>query len=301
MNNLGSKFNMKNLERIIDLIIFKIENIAPDKGIRGRPNKVGNRTTLELVLFLLSSGITWDNLDCILKILKQDFTADCIRKKFNNWIIMNIFDDIRDVLIDDYISKINIDELELTFDSTDVINVNGLKEDCGFGRKNKNKNAQKTSILGTQHGIPLCQDTCGANEAEVRQLDKVFDKMPPQIINNFSYNRTMTVTTDAGYHAKYPHRQAIRAKYHVYLNVANKRNMTRYISDDNKELLKKRYHIEHINKTLKRTYKHFNRITDREAYRLETNFNIYTCCMIALFYNTKNFTFDNVYNLLLGN
>ena len=85
----------------------------------------------------LVSGITWTNLNNFLIIADADFTSDFIRKKYAEWIQMNIFDDIYEVLQKDYISRLDIENLQLIIDSTDIQNINGLHDDAGHGRKLK--------------------------------------------------------------------------------------------------------------------------------------------------------------------
>jgi len=301
MENKKKKFNIADYDVLINLIEIKINKVAPNYNINkvGRPSKLSIRKTLEYIFMYLVFGITWTNLDNFLIIADSDFTSDCIRKKYAEWIQMNIFDDIHEVLQKDYISRLDIENLQLIIDSTDIQNINGLHDNAGHGRKLKGKYAQKDSIICTQDMIPLAHHINSANEADVKQLDSVLSKVPKEIFDNFSYNNTIPVSADAGYHTKYVDRQRLRTRYGVYINVPNRRNMNRYISEKHQALLRKRYLVEILNQKLKRSYKHYSRVTDRETYRLDVNFYIYTSCLITLLYAERNISFDGVYNYVL--
>jgi hypothetical protein len=274
---------LQNYDNLIKYYINKIESLHCNKKKSGRPIKCDNYKIIQYILYFLLSGITWDALDGLLKLSNQLFTADMIRKRFYNWKNKGIFNNVKKELTSKYLK--NVTDNEFLLDSTDVINNMGIKSETGYGQKLHNKRAVKNSIICDKNKIPLAYDPSPANLSDCQRIINTVADLPIEVLNEYSYKNPMPISADKGYHQKIEDRQFLRKYFNVVINVPNKKKMKRKISKKNKDLLTRRYKIENLNSTLKRTFKHFNKINDRKYDILYDHFYIYSTCLIVDYMN----------------
>ena len=244
----------KTYNDIIENIITQVKQIKKIKS--GRPNKETLETYCKYILFVLITGASWADLDLI---PGMSIKSDTIRKKFNLWTNNGIFDNLFNILLNEYI--INNKPSELFIDSYDCLNLNGTKENVKMGHKYKNKNVCKITLLTDKNKIPIGLDICKGNINDNKRIEYIANVIPKSI--NRKYQKPLKICGDKGYIINKERRNALRINYKIIIITDKRKNMKKRITKENKILLKKRIIIEHLNSILRRRFKHLSRISDK--------------------------------------
>src|SRR5579863_265226 len=84
MNCIQNELKYRNLKL---LFINEINKLDENKSRRGRPCKYDNLFYINKIMYVLITGISWNNLDMTM----HKITANAIYKKFKKWSKANIF------------------------------------------------------------------------------------------------------------------------------------------------------------------------------------------------------------------
>ena len=209
--------------------------------------------------------------------------GDSIRKKFNILSKIGIFDDILELLLNEYIDKYDIDHLFI--DSYDCINVSGVNDNIGYGHKYKCKKVSKITLLVDKNRIPICVDICKGNIHDNTRIINVIQGLP-KIINK-TYNKPLLIGADKGYIINKFKNKNLRTIHHVSIITDKKKNMKKRVTKQHKDFLKGRIIIEHLNSVLRKKFKHLSRITDKNEKCIKRWFAISFIYLIVNF-NNKN-------------
>jgi hypothetical protein len=269
----------KTYNDTLDLITSKIK-LLPKKNNKGRPNILTIEQYLEYILFVLISGCSWDNLDLI---PNMKIKGDTIRKKFNKWNILGIFDNLFKDLLDQYIIENNIHCLFI--DSYDCLNISGCKSIVGLGHKYKSKNVAKITLLADSNRIPFGIDVCRGNIHDNKRICSVIKELPLSI--NKTYNKPLSICADKGYIINKNLNKNYRIDHNISIITDKKKNMKKRITKKNKEILKGRIIIEHLNSVLRKKFKHLSRITDKNEKCVKRWF-ILSFIYLIIDYNNKH-------------
>lgn len=267
----------KTYNDISTIIIDKINSI-PIISNKGRKNILDIKDYVDYILFVLITGCSWNDLNLI-----PNFKIHCdtIRKKFNKWVLLGIFDNIFNELLNDYISNNNIEHLYL--DSYDCINLSGNKSTVALGHKYKSKNVSKISLLVDKNKIPFAVDICKGNIHDNKRI--------PFICNNLninkSYNKPILICADKGYIINKKLNKYYRKIYNISIVTDKKKQMKKSITIKNKTLLNNRIIIEHFNSIIRRKFKHLTRISDKNE-NLVKRWFILSFIYLIIEYKNKN-------------
>jgi transposase len=263
---------------VLNIIAEKIK-LLPKKNNNGRPNVLKIEEYLEYILFVLISGCSWDDLDLI---PNMKIKGDTIRKKFNKWNIFGVFDNLFKDLLDQYVTENNI--YCLFMDSYDCLNVNGNDSIVGLGHKYKGKNVAKITLLTDSNRIPFCVDICRGNIHDNKRILDVIKDLPLSL--NKTYNKPLSICADKGYIINKHLNNKYRTDHNISIVTDKKKNMKKRITKKNKEILKGRIIIEHLNSVLRKKFKHLSRITDKNEKNVKRWF-ILSFIYLIIDYNNK--------------
>lgn len=268
----------KTYNNVLSIVVEKIK-ILPKKNNKGRPNILKIEEYLEYILFVLISGCSWDDLDLI---PNMKIKGDTIRKKFNKWDALAVFDNLFNDLLDQYIIENNISRLFI--DSYDCLNVSGHRSIVGLGHKYKGKNVAKITLLTDSNRIPFCVDICKGNIHDNKRVLNVTKDLPLSL--NKTYNKPLSICADKGYIINKNLNKKYRVDHNFSIMTDKKKNMKKRITKKNKEILKGRIIIEHLNSVLRKKFKHLSRITDKNEKSVKKWF-ILSFIYLIIDYNNK--------------
>lgn len=268
----------KTYNDVLSAITEKIK-LLPKKNNNGRPNILKIEEYLEYILFVLISGCSWDDLNLI---PNMKIKGDTIRKKFNKWDILGVFDNLFKDLLDQYITENNI--CCLFIDSYDCLNVSGCSSIIGLGHKYKGKNVAKISLLADQNRIPFCVDICKGNIHDNKRISYITNDLP--LLLNKTYNKPLSICADKGYIINKNLNKIYRLDHNISIITDKKKNMKKRITKKNKEILKGRIIIEHLNSVLRKKFKHLSRITDKNEKSIKKWFFL-SFIYLIIDYNNK--------------
>jgi len=110
-------------EKLINILMKRVTTSYSEcahKG-KGKSNPDSDRYQLEYMLIVLQLGCAWRELS----VLKPKYKPDTIRKKYNRFVDLGIFDDVNNELLKKYDNvKPHEDTKIKIIDSTDIINKN---------------------------------------------------------------------------------------------------------------------------------------------------------------------------------
>lgn len=233
-------FNYKTI--LLDLIKLNSNNL-------GRKPSFDFEHYLDVIIYVLASGISWTYLD-------KELHYSTYYKKFRYWSKLNIFQEAFDI-----INQLNNDNKNnklftenLFMDSTDILNKSAF-QDIGKSHKYKYKNATKINVVINNLGMPLGIKIVSAN---IHDTSITLDT-----INNISYKVLLpkNMIGDKGYISK-SNKNTLKKKNInlVYPLRKNSKDIKSYAYKHlSKPLLKDRY----INENFFSWFKAIKRLTDR--------------------------------------
>lgn len=129
----------------------------------GRP-PVSNRVALEGILFVLKTGIPWEDLPNQFKCSGMSWW-----RRLRDWHAAGVWSKLQVVLLSELHAASKIDWSRAVIDSSYVRALGG-GEDTGPSPVDRGKLGSKHHILVDAHGIPLAEEVTAANVPDVKQL-----------------------------------------------------------------------------------------------------------------------------------
>ena len=138
------------ISNIYNKIVMSIlNNIDPYIKSKGRPNKYEYEFYLNHIYNITLTGLSWTGLSKLVNI-----NLDLVRKKYNKWILLGVFEKAYNIILKQYKRKYKSNNFFI--DSTNIHNFSG-KLDFGYPKINnkiKNKKSIKISVIIDQNGAP---------------------------------------------------------------------------------------------------------------------------------------------------
>jgi transposase len=196
---------------IVDDRLWKlIEPLFPVKKRRFRyPGRkpLDNRATLTGILFVLKTGIPWEDLP---QEMHCGSGMTCWRR-LRDWYQAGIWSKVHQVLLNELREADQIDWSRAAVDSSSVRAVFGGTQ-TGRNPTDRGKKGTKHHILTSANGIPLAATITGANRHDVTQLLPLVDAVPPVAGKvGRPRRRPKAAYGDRAYDSQ-PHRQALRRR-----------------------------------------------------------------------------------------
>ncbi len=231
----------------------------------GRRRTVPIKYYIDWIVFVLISGIPWENLEDVPELSENVLCKPMsIKQQFYRWNNVGIFDDLHDKAHSFYVENGGL-ITETYIDSTDVQNRNGLRKDTGYNSKFKNKRAIRLHSL--------CDNNKVSHSFVLTPANIKDDQMTEKVVNNIkvplsqTYRNPLYIGADKGYIFAEVKRK-LKMK-NIILTYEYKKNQKKRNRGQKKEqILEKRITVEHSYMELKKGYKRTNVLYDR-------NINVY--------------------------
>jgi transposase len=178
------------------------ERTPSPKG--GRPT-VGSRATLTGILFVLKTGIPWEDLPCE---MGCGSGMTCWRR-LRDWQADGSWDRIHHLLLDKLREADKIDWSRALIDSSSVRAAYG-GAGTGPSPVDRAKPGCKHHVITDASGIPLASSVTAANRNDVTEFAPLFQKLP-DVAGKVGHPRRKpdALQGDLGYDSE-PHRQGLR-------------------------------------------------------------------------------------------
>ena len=182
----------------------------------------------------LETNLTWERLGIIYKISKTH-----LHNTFCAWSNANIFKNAFNNFLKKYHLFINNNEAYI--DTTTIFNKYGYINTTGMNTyQSKKHKSNKLSILASSNGIPL---GIKIDTGNIHDLKLLIDTLPKKIYFNYLY-------ADKSYISKDLKNRLLTSKK-INLITPFKKNQKEINTDEERDGLKRRMRIEHINNKLK--------------------------------------------------
>ena len=281
-----NELNIEITRKWISLAKAKIEENYEKKLFKkGRKRTFPIEMYLKYIMYVLETGITWNNL------IDTPCKPNTIRKQYGIWVGQGIFDDIHKELLTAYdmettnqSSPLLISENNLFIDSTDIQNRNGTEKITGFGIKFKNKRAMKIHSLCDENKVSYSFVLTPANCSDSTVTENVIDSSIVPL--HHSNHNKLRISGDKGYINRKT-RDKLRDDNIILVtpprrNQYEDSNRTRRkrVRGLNKKCLKKRINVEHSYSLLKRSYKRVNYLYERKLKHFYNFLLIANSCIV---------------------
>ena len=216
--------------------LIKDEVICYKKSLdtRGFKNKYSYKIFIKAYIDKLESNLSWDRLGIIYKISKSH-----IHNTYCKWVDYGIFKNVFNKFLESY--SVYIDNNEAYIDSTTIFNKFGYIDSTGLNTyESKKHKSNKLSIVASKNGIPL---GIHINKGNIHDIKLLLDTLPKNPKFNLLYG-------DKSYISKNLKEELQRTK-NIKLVHPYKNNQNLHNSNEEKEGLKNRMRIEHINNKIK--------------------------------------------------
>ncbi len=184
--------------------------LPPDPPRRFRfpgRKRIPNRACLTGILFVLKTGIPWEDLP---KEMGCGSGMTCWRR-LREWQEAGVWEELHAVLLDRLRQADQIDWSRAVADSASLRSV-GAGEKSGPNPTDRRKPGSKHHTLTDAKGIPLAVTLTAANENDVTQLKPLLDAIPPVRGKPGAPRfRPDSIQADRGYDSE-PHRRRLRAR-----------------------------------------------------------------------------------------
>lgn len=161
---------------VTDELWARIEPLIPkrqaprDSG--GRP-PIDDRAALTGILFVLKTGIPWEDLP-------QEMKCGCgmtCWRRLRDWQAAGVWERLHETLLAELNAKGKIDWSRAAVDSSSVRAVGG-GEDTGPNPTDRRKPGTKHHVVVDGHGVPLEVQVSGANKPDITQLVPLIVNLP---------------------------------------------------------------------------------------------------------------------------
>jgi len=242
--------NKNIINKYVKLLLIIINNVDPIDKCIGRPIIYSYKYCLKIIFDMLYTGISWRLMEKLLKI-----RIDAVRKRFNKWISLEVFNKAYNSLFKLYKHKYNIKNLYI--DSTVIGNSSGSLK-FGYNIKIKNKKSIKITAIVDDNKVPHLLKVTPSNPHDSKIMEDIIND------NNINNGKTINLIGDKGYIKSTEYINNINKKYNINLITPDRKNtINKKLLTDNHIHLKKRYIVENFFCLLKKTYKRINIINDK--------------------------------------
>jgi transposase len=167
---------------------------------------VDNRVALSAILFVLKSGIAWEDVPQELGCCGM--TA---WKKLHEWQQAGVWLELHHVLLGKLQQSDKIDWSRALIDSASVRATQG-GEATGKNPTDRAKKGSKHHVLSEAGGLPLAAQVTAANVADIQQLEPLLEAVPPvKGKRGRAKRRPKKVQGDRAYDSE-PHRKRLRER-----------------------------------------------------------------------------------------
>jgi transposase len=135
---------------------------------------VDNRKALTGILFVLKTGIPWEDLP---QEMGCGSGMTCWRR-LRDWQEAGVWDRLHDVLLAELRHADQIDWSRAVVDSSNV-RAMGAGEDSGPNPTDRGRPGYKHHLLTDASGVPLVADITAANIADINELNLLVNSVPP--------------------------------------------------------------------------------------------------------------------------
>src|SRR5262245_55037208 len=161
-----------------DVLWERIEPLLPPLKPRrfrfpGR-KPLTHRQALTGILFVLRTGIRWNDLPCELGC----GSGSACRKRLQAWQNLGVWDRLHQLLLEELQEADKIDWSRAAVDSSTVRALGG-GEDTGPNPTDRGRKGSKHHTVVDANGIPLAATVTAANVPDVKELLKVVDEIEP--------------------------------------------------------------------------------------------------------------------------
>jgi putative transposase len=259
-------------ERTRQLIKMVIKLTVPkDKRNRGAKNKEDLDHYIEVIEYILRTGIQWKELNA-----KLHYTT--YHKKFMKWASLNVFQNAFYILTKLMKSNKYIDTGDLQnlyIDSSMVKNIRGVN-DTGINHYDRGKQANKVTVTVTDKGIPLGIHVDTANKHDVTLVLNALDDIKIKIVGS-------RLIADKGYISK-KLKTTLHKERKIYLVCPRKSTQNIILPKIHRDLLAKRNIVENFFSWIM----NFRRIRVRYERKLQNYIQFYYLAMIEVIYKKCN-------------
>jgi transposase len=186
-----------------------IEPMLPEwkPSPKGGQPRLDDRKALTGILFVLKTGIPWEDLP-------REMGCGCgmtCWRRLRDWQADGTWDRIHKVLLDRLRKADKIDWSRAVIDSSSVRAAYGGGS-AGPSPVDRSKPGTKHHVLTDGNGIPLSTSVTGANEADITELLPLVDAIPPVTGKpGRPRSRPDAAMADRAYDSE-PHREALRER-----------------------------------------------------------------------------------------
>lgn len=177
----------------------------PTPGPKGGRPPVGNRATLTGILFVLKTGIPWEDLPCE---MGCGSGMTCWRR-LRDWQADGTWDKIHKLLLDHLRGADKIDWSRALIDSSSVRSAFG-GEATGPSPVDRAKSGSKHHVITDANGTPLTSSVTAANVHDVTEMAPLVNSLP-EVAGKVGRPRRKpdALQGDRAYDSE-PHRQGLR-------------------------------------------------------------------------------------------
>lgn len=240
------------------LLLTQIKKYKSKLDSRGLKPIYNYNDYIDIYLFKLETGLSWDRLENIYHISKSQ-----LHSTFTKWTYCNVFKNAFDAFLKKY--KIYIDSNNAYIDTTTIFNKSGYVETVGFNTfESKKHRCNKLSCIVNENGIPLGIKLSTGN---IHDITLLMDTLPKHKFFNMLY-------ADKSYISK-KLKQSLVSKG-INMICPNKKNSKNKNTPEEQYELKYRMKVEHVNNSLKQ-----NRTLNTRYIKDVNNFTgfIYLACL----------------------
>ena len=154
----------------------EIEPLLPRRespGEKGGRPPIDDRATLTGILFVLKTGIPWEDLP-------QEMNCGCgmsCWRRLRDWQAAGVWDQLHQVLLAKLNAAGKLDWERAAVDSGTVRAV-GAGEETGPNPTDRRKPGSKHHLIVEGQGVPLEVQVSGANRHDVKQLPQLIENLP---------------------------------------------------------------------------------------------------------------------------
>ena len=224
----------KLIDEITNIIIEQVKVYKKSLDTRGRKNLILYKNIIKIFLTRLETNLTWNRLSSIYNISKSH-----IHNIFNKWSNYGVFKNAYTIFLKKY--KIYINNEEVYIDTTTILNKYGYINTTGYNSfESKKHKCNKLSIISSANGIPLgIKLGCG----NIHDIKLLLETLPKKTYFKYLY-------ADKGYNSiKLKIRLLVTKK--IKLIYPYKKNQIDINTIEDKNGLKNRMKVEHVNNFLK--------------------------------------------------
>jgi hypothetical protein len=210
---------MSELNRDQAIKIYKMHALEEINLIKkqacGRKKQISTEYYLDWIMYVLVTGITWENLNVtpLNECLKCSPLS--IKQQFYRWNNVNVFTNVNNKLLNIYANNIAIKKLFI--DSTDIQNKNGSLKDVGYGKKYKNKLAIRLHSICDENKITFSHILTPANVSDTTQTQNVINNIDIPLKN--TYRAPLYVCGDKGYICEKNKQELKRKEYNFNISL----------------------------------------------------------------------------------